>query len=100
MFEGEYLIEECGRSTESSNRTARSSKTTSLQERYSKYGDRFEAVGIDDLINGDFTAALRGQHDVLENQVKALTGIQVLRVLFISLHPSLGRKRRLNKLST
>ena len=31
-----------------------------MQEWYTKYGDRVEIVAVDDLINGDYSAALKG----------------------------------------
>ena len=42
-------------------RTVRSAKIATVQEAYKAYGDRVEIVGIDDLINGDFTQALEGK---------------------------------------
>ena len=38
----------------------RSPKVEALKANYSKYGDRVEIVVADDIINGDFTDALRG----------------------------------------
>ncbi|OCH89859.1 NAD(P)-binding protein [Obba rivulosa] len=43
----------------------RSSKVDLVQEAWVDYGDRFEAVGIDDLIAGDFSGALQGVSSVI-----------------------------------
>lgn len=40
--------------------TARSKKVAFVQKWYTKYGDKVEIVAIDDLIHGDYSAALKG----------------------------------------
>ncbi|EMD37318.1 hypothetical protein CERSUDRAFT_73226 [Gelatoporia subvermispora B] len=45
--------------------TVRSSKVELVQEAWVDYKDRFEAVGIDDLISGDFSGALKGVNGVI-----------------------------------
>ena len=42
-------------------RTARSAKVDFVQNRYASYSSRVEIVPIDDLIHGDYTAALKGK---------------------------------------
>ena len=41
-------------------RTARSAKVAAVQQGFAQYGDRYEVVGVDDLIGGDFTDILKG----------------------------------------
>ncbi|EMD37595.1 hypothetical protein CERSUDRAFT_154320 [Gelatoporia subvermispora B] len=45
--------------------TVRSSKVALVQEGWADYKDRFEAVGVDDLVAGDFSAALKGVSGVI-----------------------------------
>lgn len=40
--------------------TVRSKKVAFVQEWYTQYGDKVEIVAIDDLIAGDYSAALKG----------------------------------------
>lgn len=42
------------------DRTARSGKVDVVKATYSSYGDQLEVVAIEDVISGDFTAALQG----------------------------------------
>ncbi|OBZ70868.1 hypothetical protein A0H81_09122 [Grifola frondosa] len=41
--------------------TVRTDKVALVQEGYASYGDQLEVIAIDDLINGDFTDALKGR---------------------------------------
>jgi len=45
--------------------TARPAKVAAAQQGYASYGDKYEVVGIDDLIHGDFTDALKGVSGVI-----------------------------------
>lgn len=44
-----------------SNRTVRSKKVAFVQESYTNYGTRVEIVALDDLINGNYSPALKGR---------------------------------------
>lgn len=39
---------------------SRPGKVTVVKDRYLSHGDRFDVVAIDDIVTGDFTAALQG----------------------------------------
>lgn len=41
-------------------RVARTPKVSLLQERHASFGEKFEVVGIDDLVTGDFSGSLAG----------------------------------------
>ncbi|KAJ3479149.1 hypothetical protein NLI96_g9264 [Meripilus lineatus] len=45
--------------------TARSAKVDAAKQGYIQYGDRYDVIGIDDLIKGDFSKALEGVSGVI-----------------------------------
>ncbi len=50
-------------------RTVRSKKVAFVQGSYRDYGSRVEIVALDDLVNGDYSAALKGWTGPVDLQV-------------------------------
>jgi len=64
-FLGSHVVHQLLEAGYSVRGVARSPKVAVAQQGYAPYGDQYEVVGIDDLVNGDFSAALKGVKAVI-----------------------------------
>lgn len=64
-FLGAHVVDQLLKAGYRVTAQARGAKVAVLEARYASYGSQITVVGVDDLINGDFTQALNGVDHVL-----------------------------------